>query len=470
MASPFPKSGQVPSRNPYHHESATNPYESQNPPNLSLNCFGNRLCKTPFEPLPKKKSTFFVPDAAYQQPLKSRVKIGTINTLMGPVDDIVSTLPGPQGNYRNSFASRKMTALNGNQNLLRRRKEVSGDTFCKPDDPRYNFVQKGMYQNAIKRANETENLLLDDLRPASTGVHETLYDRSAEGGHSMARLKPGMAYVDHLTFEKKFNDQHEVQQPMMRKNKFQCYNGEVRTDDMKNRQGLVKRKFEHTTAGHAKGSKTVEVINNRRQQQVDVLKHGDKNGVSGIESNSETSTRVNRREMDVKKATSTDVTSNQFQNTGTRTKRFGNLQMTKKNPLYNHKVRNNKRQAKRHHGNIEFQNNVSAPSNASNSVSNRQVYNKALDLTNRKGVPSITSAFRGAPMDTKHAVFADASSEQSFDFQANPLYYPKRSQRGQEDGNGAAQKGENKHDMSRNQRVYPTGVKYGFESQTLQCN
>ena len=74
-------------RAPLHHDPGTKPLQTSKAPNLSLNCFGNRMCTAPFKALPKKKSTFQVPDAAYQQPLKGVVKRGVIHTMAGPVDD-----------------------------------------------------------------------------------------------------------------------------------------------------------------------------------------------------------------------------------------------------------------------------------------------------------------------------------------------------------------------------------------------
>ena len=445
-------------RAPLHYDPGTKPLQTSQPPNLTLNCFGNAMCTAPFTPLPKKKSTFHVPDSAYKQPLKAVVKRGVIQTLAGPIDDYVSVMPPPTGNYHQATNGR-LKHLQGNAAKLKRKKDVS---FCAVGEAE-NFVEPSVYKAAHKRQLENKDFLLNDLQPCNTGMHETLYDRKVSGGHGMSRFVPAMPYTTKVSYRHTGNSQAVVDAQMARQLKVKCHSGEVRSNHQGAADGLVKQAFLHKDS-QSKGFDVEEVyLNRKNHKQANVLKASKVDSQTSRTSHSETSVQTNRHlDIDFRKGMDTDVASNQLEHTGKRTARFGNFEMTKKNPLYNQQHRSVNR-AKRHTVHQTFQADVVASSKKP-SRQNR-IRDSTMRVSSRQPAPSLTDAFTGNGYVAGESG-VDYSNEQTFT-RANPLYYSKF-RMGSE---GSSRQATGESQFANDVKTYAkSGIAYNGEVRSPSCD
>jgi hypothetical protein len=415
-------------RGPRYHDPGTEPLQTSNAPNVSrkkCHGYGKAMCVSRFTPLlPKKKSTFQVLESTYNQPLKGKVKRGVTQTSTGPVDDYVSVMPPPTGDYGQAKRSRRMQYLHGNARVAKRKKDAS---FCAVGKEKPFVVSTGVYQNAqarfLQNQHHNNRFKMDDMKPCNTAIHETLQDRKVKDGHGMARFVPGVPFKNVSTYQHTQNAQAVVAMQMNRNLDYACHNGEVRSNHQGPMEGLVKQTALPTDS-QFKGADVEEVYLDRKsQKQVDVLKAIRADQQSSRTSHSETSLQAGRYlDMEVRKGVNTAVASNQTSNTGKRVARFGNLDMTKRNPLYDQKYREGKHRGNRHHLHQTFQPDVAAASNkAINANRNRD---STMQISSRKPAPSLTDAFTGKGYVAGESG-VDYNNEQSFDTQTNPLYYKK---------------------------------------------
>lgn len=444
-------------RAPLFHDPGRPPLESTTPPNLSLNCFGNAMCTAPFTPLPKKKSTFQVPDEAYRQALKGVVKNGVIQTLAGPVDDYVNVMPPPTGNYGQDTGGRRLKYLQGNVVKTKEKKAVS---FCGVGEAE-NFVEVSAYQEAQQRLNQT--YLLNDLQPCNTGIHESLYDRKISGGHGMMRFVPGMPFKNVATFQHTGNPETIVDAQMNRSLQIKCHNGEVRSNHHGAAEGLVKQAFTHQNS-QSKGFDVEEVLVDRRApHEANVLKASKVDSQTSRISQVETSLQTSRHlQFDVRKGLDTDVASNQPLKTGKRTGRFANLDMIKKNPLFNQQHREGNF-GKRHHAHQTFQVEVAATSNKQ--MAQNRTHDSTMRISSRKPAPSLTDAFNGEGYVAGES--GVMTNRENTHTRANPLYYS-QFRMGSESPN---RKRTRESQFDNNVKVYAkSGVAYTAEPPAASCD
>ena len=296
-----------------------------------------------FKPNKKHKDKSKVPKALYQQNSMIGYKDnGTIQTLLGPVKDIQRTLPPAQGVYRQNTNNQNIRMLQGMPNNPMRHKRDAN--FLAQGDTDVLYAQNGRktLANATKRSKLENKYNLDGYRPCNTGVREAPFGVRIKGGHFMQRYNPRLPPTNRENIENKrvfSNTSLDIEAEMLTNQQRKCHDGEVKTNVVGPNDALLRQTVRNNEAPN--GSDVEEVmVNPLRQGQFDERAMVIDNTVPPAKLYSETSFQHTTVDVNVLKGlSSANERSDSLVHPEVKGLRHGNMDLLRRNPLYNNYVR-----------------------------------------------------------------------------------------------------------------------------------
>lgn len=398
-------------------------FQTRGPSNVSVNGF-------PFQPAPRR-----APQPApimgtgmgnpyedlYQSPFASvgYKDNGVIDTLLGPVRDLQKRLPPAQGVYRQNKNDKHLNILQGSFKQTTMHKQDTNLKAIGDTDTLLLTIEKQNRDNASSR-NQLENKYhLHGYAPSRTGIREAPYGVKTRGGQYLQRFNPRVAPTNRVfnDNERVFNNNTvDVAGAIKKDSARKCHNGEVKTDFLGANDGILRQSmFNHDDV--PLGADVEEVHVDPRNAELDARAIAVDRTTPRTNAFSETSLQHHVVNVEVLNGiSSANEHSDSLVAPEVKGLRYGNMNILKRNPLYNKHIRYRNKETK-------IQDNVTYQSDNHQSMVQTigvRAYDKSLRIQREE--PTQFTDVNNSSLPTRSQSSKDTfSTEQSFT-RANPLF------------------------------------------------